>query len=574
MTEPTITISEAFARAQAYFHAGRYQLAERLYHAILQQEPQAAEAYSHLGTIYRALGNVEAAYRCYQRALHLQPQAAEVHVNLGNLYHLQGQFAAAVACYRRALVYQPDAAAVRCNLGVALAAQDAISEALVHIQQAIEVHPELAVAWCNLGHLLHGQGRIEEAIAPLQQAVRLQPDLAEAHNNLGAVYLEQGDLLPALRHLRQALRLKPEYAEALSNLGSALLRHGQRSAALAHHQAALRLQPTCAEVHWNHALALLTAGDLQQGWLAYEWRWRTARYRRRLEPYPAWDGTPLAGRSLLVRAEQGVGDELLFASCFPELIATAGRVLIECDARLLALFARSFPSATLLTRHDETHSWPALVPEDSMATFAGSLPRFMRRTLGHFPPQPGYLVPEPTRLAHWQQRLAALGPGLRVGLSWRSRASRRHLPHYTQLCQWEAVFRVLGIHWVNMQYDDYTAELAEVANKWGVRIHHWPDLDTWHDLDNLAALMAAVDLVIAPDTTVAQLAAGIGVPVWRLTVCEEDEMGLGTGIQPWGPTMRLYRQPRPGDWSSVLQRLAVDIQDLTVTVPYANSPMR
>jgi hypothetical protein len=113
-----------------------------------------------------------------------------------------------------------------------------------------------------------------------------------------------------------------------------------------------------------------------------------------------------------------------------------------------------------------------------------------------------------------------------------------------------------------------------VANKWGVRIHHWPDLDTWHDLDNLAALMAAVDLVIAPDTTVAQLAAGIGVPVWRLTVCEEDEMGLGTGIQPWGPTMRLYRQPRPGDWSSVLQRLAVDIQDLTVTVSYANSPMR
>ena len=153
----------------------------------------------------------------------------------------------------------------------------------------------------------------------------------------------------------------------------------------------------------------------------------------------------------------------------------------------------------------------------------------MRATLATFPLRPGYLVPDQARVAHWQNRLAALGPGLRVGLSWRSRASRPVAPYYTQLSQWGAVLSLPGIHWINVQYDDYAAELETVAQQWGVRIQHWPDLDTLADLDGVAALMAAVDVVIAPDTTVAQLASGLGVPVWRLTICAADEMGLGTG---------------------------------------------
>ena len=204
-------------------------------------------------------------------------------------------------------------------------------------------------------------------------------------------------------------------------------------------------------------------------------------------PYPRWQGESLSGRTILVHSEQGVGDELLFATCLPDLLAQAGHVVVECDARLVDLFSRSFPTATI---YGATLGRRTSPPIDVYCPI-GSLPRYTRATLAAFPLRPGYLVPDRARVAHWQNRLAALGPGLRVGLSWRSRASRPVAPYYTQLSQWGAVLSLPGIHWINVQYDDYGAELETVAQQWGVRIQHWPDLDTLADLDGVAALMAA-----------------------------------------------------------------------------------
>jgi hypothetical protein len=357
--------------------------------------------------------------------------------------------------------------------------------------------------------------------------------------------------------------LQPAYTRAAINLGTVLWQQGDATEALAAYQTALRLAPDDAGMHWNMALLRLSLGQLEVGWSGYEWRWQTGKQPQRAFPAPPWDGSPLTGQTILVHAEQGIGDELLFASCLPELLSQARQVIVECDPRLAALFTRSFPRATVYgaPRHDR--QWLAQCPMIDVQLPMGSLPCHLRPTLGHFPCRPGYLRPDATQVHAWQCRLAPLGPGLRVGFAWRSVANRRHVPYYTQLQQWAAVLTVPGLHWVNLQYDDYTAELAAVAAQTGVPLHAWPELDTWHDVDGVAALIGALDLVIAPDTMVAQLASGLGVPVWRVSGYAASEMELGTGRSPWSPTLRSYRQERPGEWAGVLARLATDLRRLT-----------
>jgi hypothetical protein len=361
-----------------------------------------------------------------------------------------------------------------------------------------------------------------------------------------------------MAHLQEAIRLKPGYVEAYTNLGSALRQQGQLTAALAYHQEALRLSPDCAEAHWNHALTLLASGNLPQGWADYEWRWHTARYPAQPCAYPRWQGTPLAARTILVRAEQGVGDELLFVTCLPALIATAGHVVVACDPRLASLLSRSYPAATICGQRDSTDDWTSRLPPIDFYIDAGSLPRFFRPTLGHFPLHSRHLLPDAQRQAQWQQRLQALGPGLTVGLSWRSQhLTPRRSRRYTPFAQWQAVLSLPHVHWVNLQYGDCTAELTLARERWGVTLHTWDDLDLFHDLEGVAALITALDLVLAPANTVAHLAGSLGQPVWQLGVYEADEMWLGTQVSPWFPSLRLYRQAQPGDWPSVLRRLAV-----------------
>jgi hypothetical protein len=173
---------------------------------------------------------------------------------------------------------------------------------------------------------------------------------------------------------------------------------------------------------------------------------------------------------------------------------------------------------------------------------------------------PGYLVPDPQRCALWHRRLACLGPGLTVGIAWRSQLlTARRRASYTSLAQWGPLLTLPGVHWINLQYDDCASELAEARQRWGVTIHTWEELDLFHDLDGVAALMGALDLVIVPETAVTALAGSIGQPGWQLSLYNGKWDALGTEVSPWFPSMRVFRQPQPGDWESVIQRVATEL---------------
>lgn len=574
----------------------RWQQAARCYCDLLHQVPQHAEAlhglgilasqaghtasaiqllrsaiasnstvprfHNNLGNLLTAQGDLEAAQHHYREALRLCPTYAEAHHNLGLVLKQLGQRDAAVQHFDLALRHKPTYAQAHYHLGNIRCEQEAWDAAVSHYQQALHYKADYAEAYVNLGRVWQEQGQLDQAATQYRLALQHRPTYAEAHYNLGNVCHAQGALEAAAQHYARALALAPQAVEVQYNLANVLRQQGQLEAALYHFTQLLQRQPGYARGQWGRALVWLGLGRLTPGWAAYEWRWPALQWPRRSFPQPRWQGSSLAGQTLLVHAEQGIGDELLFASCLPDIVAQAVHVVLECDQRLLPLMCRSFPTMTVRPRYQDERHWLPHTRAADVQIPAGSLPGRLRPTLGHFPWRSAYLVADPGRRAMWTERLAYLGPALKVGIAWRSLAKRHSAPYYTRLDQWQPLLTQPGVHWINLQYDEVAQELSTVLQHWGVSIHCWEDLDVFHDLDGVAALMMALDLVIAPDTTVAQLAASLGVPVWRLMVYEASEMDLGTGVSPWSPTLRNYRQPQSGNWAAVLQQAATDLAAL------------
>ncbi|HYE52141.1 MAG TPA: tetratricopeptide repeat protein, partial [Azospirillaceae bacterium] len=352
---------------------------------------------------------------------------------------------------------------------------------------------ETADALTGLGDALRLLGRHGEAEALHRRAVGLAPGLAEAHNNLARVLEETG----------------------------------RTDAALAEYDRAVALDPGLPTARLNRALLHLGRGRTAEGWEGYAWRFEAdRRHPRRRFTIPEWRGGDVSGRRVLVWREQGLGDELMFGALYRALAARCGHLVVECDPRLRGLFARALPGATVRPETDDPRDADLHVP-------AGSLPRLLRGFPAE-PPPAGYLAPLPELALDWLERLAALGPGLKVGFCWRSRTlttERRRA--YSTLDQWGPLFRLPGIDWVSLQYDGGEEELAAAAARFGVRLHRWADADLTGDLETAAALTAGLDLVIAPATSVAEMAGALGVPAWRFGY--RDWTWLGTGVRPWFP---------------------------------------
>jgi hypothetical protein len=268
-----------------------------------------------------------------------------------------------------------------------------------------------------------------------------------------------------------------------------------------------------------------------------------------------WDGSDLAGSGIVLYGEQGLGDEIMFASCVPDILRTAGRCAIECNPKLTALFRRSFPQAIVRAAGETDTSAPAVQHRAEWRSAIGSVPRFLRKSGSDFPAHPGYLRADPARVSYWTERLAALPGRRKVGISWRggapsTRGSLRSVP----LEQWRGVLRLAGIDFVSLQYTDCSAEIAEVAASSGTRVHHWREaLD---DYDETAALVSALDLVISVQTAAVHLSGALGVATWAL-IPETPEWRYGEEGEAmrWYPSVTLVRKQRGEDWTHVLARV-------------------
>ncbi len=559
---PAPADSEALLR-EGWRHQseGRLQQAAELYQKVLGAEPNNSDALNLLGTLALQAGRNDMAANLLEKAIATRPEVAVYHNNLGNALRGLGRLDEAGENYRRALSLKPDYARAHNNLGVCLKELERMDEALACFRQAVALEPAFAEAWGNLGNALKSLGQLDEAVASLDQAVRLKPDFVEAWSNRGNALTQAGRLGEAIVSLERAIELRPDFGEAHSNMGSALRQMGRFDEALQHLDRAIELKPDFPGGHWNLALFLLELGKLERGWIEHEWRLREFPKLYRPFPCPRWAGEPLAGKSLLIWGEQGVGDEILFSSGIPDAIKAGARVVVECEPRLVALLARSFPGMEVHGRENPPH--PRLLQADiDYQLPMGSLARWYRPTLESFPAHRGYLTPAPERIAHWKDWLASLGPGPKVGISWRSmkRGAYRD-SYYTELSQWGEILRTAGIVFVNLQYGDCREELEDARRLLGGAIHEAPGLNLKDELDDAAALTKALDLVIAPNTSVFAMAGAVGVPTWLLNL-DSDWTMLGTDRMPWFPDVKAYLKGPEAPWAGLLAQVARDLSDL------------
>jgi hypothetical protein len=334
---------------------------------------------------------------------------------------------------------------------------------------------------------------------------------------------------------------------------------------MAYYEKALALEPENVLAHVYRGRLLLAGGRYAEAWRELEWRQRTPGHELLHRIYgrvPRWDGAPLAGRRILVYGEQGLGDEIMLASCLPEALARAGECVIDCDPRLVPLFHRSFPLARVHGRDlASLERWLDEIRPD-VAIPAGSLPMHFRRSAADFPAHSGYLRAAPERVRAWRARLAEMGPGPKIGLSWRGGVvetgrSRRSL----DLEALVALLRTPGVSFVNLQYGEYAGELARLRQAHGIEIRHWPE--AIDDYDETAALVSALDLTISVCTAVVHLAGALGRPVWVMAPrYPEARYGLEGDSMPWYPAARMFRQRVAGEWDEVIGAVARALQTL------------
>jgi Flp pilus assembly protein TadD len=539
-------------RAQARLVEGNLDEAAAAFRDALRLRPDSADLHRGLGAALARQGKRDDAAACFQRALHWRPDGGELYNELGLAFLQQDRCAEAERHIRRAAELKPDSAEMHNNLGVALARQKKHDEAVGCFRQAVRLEPRYVEAHTNLGFVLRDSGRLDDALASCREAVRLRPAFAEAHNNLGIVLARRGEVEQAEASYRRAIEIKPDLANAHNNLGTILGALNRHAEALASFEDALRHDPRLDEARYNRSLTRLTLGRWEDGWPEFEYR---ESMRERSFRQPRWDGTSLAGRTILLHTEQGLGDTFQFVRFADPVRQQGGKVLLECPPPMVPLLKGCRSIDRVIARGTP------LPPFDVHASLL-SLPVLLGTTLETLPAKVPYLFADPGLVERWGVALGRIR-AFRIGIAWQGSPTHvadrfRSVP----LAEFRPLAAIDGVQLISLQ-KEHNEELADVADRFVV-------IDLAQQLDGgsgafmgTAAAMSHLDLVVTCDTAVAHLAGGMGVPTWVVLPYSADwRWMLDRDDSPWYPTVRLFRQPRRGDWREVFGRVAEEVVKL------------
>ena len=547
--------------------------AEPLIRAAIGLNPRSATFRNNLGMVLKALHRTEQAAASFREAAQLDPVYADALANLGGTLPWRTREQEARRALRRACAVDPAHGEAWSTLGVVERTTAHLELAEILQRRAVAIQPARAERRVNLGSTLIERARYDEADRHLTIAALLDPGLAEPWSDLGYVHLVGMRLPAADRSFRRAVAIRPALGTAWAGRAETAYSSGRVDAAVAFARHAVELDPGNPQLRFRCGIYRLAQGDLAGGWADHDAMWLKASAVQRVGVPPRWAGEPLSGRTLLVMADQGVGDELLYSSCIPDLVRAGARVVLECDTRLLALFRRSFPGVFVhpyersgtRDRPVQRYGWipPEWKPDFSIE--AGGLMRWLRPSVEALDAAgTPWLTPDPARVTEMRAALARLGPGRKVGVAWRSmRMNEVRAIHYPGLAALEPVLRVSGVGFVCLQYG---SDWQEELRSGGQPIAPLPGLDTTADLDGVSALVSALDLVICPSSTLGWIAAAVGVPNWLLYNTPVF-LEFGTDRYPGFPTVRPYRKAQVEPWEPLMERLAGDLAEWAGQVP-------
>ncbi len=582
-------IEAYFNMGNAFYRMEKYDSAIFSYESALKIKPGFSNALNNLGLAYHAQNNSGKAISCFNQALHIDPDNADVHNNLGNSLHDEGKAKDAIRSYLKTVELNPDHFYALYNLGNSYQELGNFEQAIYYYNKSISKNPENINAYINLGKAYHVQGdidraiqtyeeaatlkpdtadlyffmgnalldqfRIDEAITCYKKAISLDPDHSETYINLGNGFHSQDNFDEAIACYKKAIKINPDFAEAHNNLGKVFADRLSLDKAILHYQNALKLKSDYAEAHFNYSTALLLSEDLKQGFKEFEWRFKKSG-RNTIYPHelknPRWDGSPFRGKRILVHSEQGLGDTIQFIRYLPLVKAKGGTVIFEVRESLYTLL-EAFPGVDQIETFSFTKK--CIVPHDFHIPLM-SLPKLFGTTLKTIPAKNPYIHAAPCKTNKWKVRIGETG--YKVGIVWTgsptfeaSHLKACSLKHFARLAEIQEV-QLLGL-----QKGDAATKYCRIPET--ARIDNLgPELK---DFSDTAAVIENLDLVISIDTSVAHLAGAMGKPVWTLLPFSPDwRWMLGRDDSPWYPSMRLFRQPEPGDWDSVFLQVETELK--------------
>jgi tetratricopeptide (TPR) repeat protein len=481
-----------------------------------------------------------------------------------------GRHAEAIEHFERALTARPDDAHVLFALGRTADAIGHGGAAEAFFRRVLDQEPDRIEALVNLANVMRKTARTADIIDLLKPALERNPERAELWLTLGSALREAGDITTGETFYREALRLQPGYAPALGNLADLLADRGSVDEALKFYERVLAVDAQNAQARLNRAILFLMRGDLAKGWRDYEYRLRIkGRVIAADHGLPAWDGKASSGKTVLVTIEQGLGDQIMFASLIPELATKVGKVILETEARLVPLFARSFPQATVEAAQLQnrggaavaSYDWMKQGKHDAHAAIAlGSLPRVLRKDISAFPNPHAYLRADTGERERWREWLKTQGAGPFVGLCWRSgHVAGLRAAQYAPLELWASFIRDCPATAVSLQYDVQAEELETLKRLSGRSILVPPRLDQKQEIDRTSAMMSTLQAVVSAPTSVSWIAAALGIPTFKV-LYNNSWTSLGEDYEPFAPSCRCMMPKTSGDWNDAFARTANEIR--------------
>lgn len=551
--------------ALTHLTLGQPGTAARVLEPLAKKDKLPAAALNTLGDCRLRQQKLKQARACFEKALKLQPDLTPAMVNLGEVLRAGGDIDGAIQHYQNLLQRYPGALAGWRNLGLTLQEAERFSESIAPLEKYLQSAPDDLASWLSLGAGFFKTGTPEDALPIFDRVLAKAPQHTEALNSRGLALRALGQADEAAADFKNALELDPTLNTARMNLGN-LLHHTQGAeAAISIMDDALTLAPEDPKTHMERGHILLQEGQIFEGWGNYRWRFRLPPEfaGKRDFPYPAWTGENLTDKTLLIWGEQGIGDEILYASMVHEIAKQAGQIILECAPRLAPIFRRSFPNVDVVARSNPA-SREILSRSVDYQVSSGDLCRFLRPDKASFKEGSAYLQADSTQRSTFKQRYGNNSGQLVVGIAWRSGRAKDGWIKTIPLDLWGPILSLPNVTFVSLQYSAHSAEIDAAKKSTGCDIIVDPGVDPLKDMDTFANQVTAMDLVISNSNAAAHVAGAFGVPVWTMA----PHLGSGGLLwywfkdgakSPWYGSMTLYRQTRWQAWTDVIQNVADDL---------------
>jgi tetratricopeptide (TPR) repeat protein len=553
MAKLTRKLSQALGAAISAYNAGKLVEAEKICQQIINSKPNLLDALHLLAIVQFRLGKKETALASLDRVLKVRPDSVKALSDRGLILHELNRFEEALASYDRALKLRPDHDLALSNRGSTLKELGRFEEALASYDRALKVRPDYAEALSNRGAVLKEMKRFEEALASYDRALKARPDFAEALYNRGVTLHQLNRYEDALASYDRALTVRPDYVEVLYNRGVTLHQLNRFEEALASYDRALIVRPDHADTHCSEAHCRLLLGDFGRGWKKNEWRWEIGPARRVKQNFvqPPWTGQEdIAGKTILLHCEQGLGDTIQFCRYVPFVVERGAHAILGVQTPLRELMS-TLPGPTQIVVEGDP------LPDFDLYCSLLTLPLAFETRLETIPHETPYLRASSEAEISWNARL---GPRSRprIGLAWSGNPA--HKNDHNRSIELSALLPLscLNATYVSLQRDVRAGDAA-VLQDWSDLLHFGDDVKNFSDT---AAIISNLDLVISVDTSVAHLAGALGKPVWIILPFVPDwRWLLDREDSPWYPTARLFRQDNTREWDSVIARVGTALHD-------------